>query len=946
MRSRFYLNIAVYLLLLCSVCLHARIRLALLPGNQLPTDNSFGGDILLTQTVSWEAVTGHEPILLPDSQLPTLLRILLPDVGRVIDDKRLDQLELFLQRNSGIDGIILDLQGQKPSDEQLNYLLKQISSLIKGVRTGISLALDAASASPLIEPIVNQKLSSYLDALVVPSSDGDVQERIMTRLPELKLWERLDLVKGAESSSAELITRLLNRPLFMSSTTSLYLFEVPADPQRLQILQRLLPYLHMGLIDHMDTVEFYEEDHSSRSLPLYYKHDGVSPVIMAVVQQAGKKTLNIGEGVYESARITDLGTGEQTSEKIGKRSRNLKMNLGTSTYVIELFPRDQLKREVIKMGVSSERKISAEEIVAKARSWMAVQNRKLHTFTAELTVNYSLKVGNLNETFDLLIRGPYFSARGEPADWVQQEFYLNRIKWKSKKIPKIPLLQPEKVNIVPLEIELSEQYQYHRGQDDTVSGSPVFIIRFKPGTQLQDKTAYEGRLWIRKTDGAIMKKELTQLNLNGEALSNIETQFLSPLNEEDGVWLATRLVGHQIFNIAGTLTHIEKQIQYDKVRLNPEDYEERRQEALNSDARMVRDTEKGLRYLVKDPKTGERTVEWKQSKTQTAAIFGSFYDSSYTFPVPLAGINYLNFDLGGNGEGKQTHILFGGAMILANYTNPSLFDSKISFNANINGIAFASKNKIFRDLELSPEETIKEQTFKSFISLGFSLNQHIKLAAVFNADYYIYTRYKEDTAEEFVLPKDNLTCGLKLKLDTNIRGFSLSVWSEYGWRSQWDFWGLPANTEYEAQQRSFLRFRFIVSKDFQMSMFRKLQTKFTWVDGYKLDRFSAYKFGFFSELRVSGFNSGTIRAERALMLNLAYSYRLSEYFGLEFKYDSVLVSNRYEKIKRQYFSGMAVAASTALPFWDNMLMKFEVGLPVVSHGIKGFVLYLLLLKMF
>lgn len=946
MRSRFLLKIGTTLLLLYTGSIQAQIRLALLPGDEQSTETSSGNDIVISRTVSWEAATGIDPISIDGGSQPILLRIVLPEVGQTVDDSRLDQLELFLKQNSGIDSIIFDFNRQKPSSEQINYLLKHLSSLIKGVKSEIAIALESDFPASLIEPIVTQKLSSYLNAIVVRSSDSDLQEQIMIRLPELKLWERLDLKNGLDATTSELITRLLLRPLFISNSTTLYLCDIPVTPQRIQILERLLPYLHMDLIDHMETVELYEDDNSSHSLPFYYKHDGVSPVIIAVVDQTGRKTLNLSEGVYENALITDLQTGSQISEKIGKRSRSLRMTLDRSVYVIELSPRDQLKREVIKMGVSSERRLSPEEVVAKARAWMAVQKRKLHTFIANLTVNYSLKVGNLNETFDLLIRGPYFNARGEPSDWVQEEFYLNRIKWKSKKTPKIPLLQPEKVNIVPLEIDLSEHYQYHRGQDDTIDGSPVFVIRVKPGPELKDKTAYEGRLWIRKTDGAIMKKELTQLNLSGEVLSNIETQFLRPLNGENGIWLATRLVGHQVFNIAGTLTHIEKQIEYENIRINPSDFEEKRKEALESEARMVRDTDKGLRYLVKNPKTGERTVEWKQSKTQTAAIFGCFYDSSYTIPVPLAGINYLNFDLGGTGEGKQTNILFGGAMILANYTNPSLFGSRISFNANLSGIAFASKNKMFRDLELSPEETIKEQSFKSFVSLGFSLTQNTKLTAVFNADYYIYTRYKEDTAEDFTLPKDNLTSGIKLKLDTNIRGFSLSVWTEYGWRSQWDFWGLPDNKEYASEQKSFLRFRVIASKDFQMSMFRKLQTKFTWVDGYKLDRFSAYKFGFFSELRVSGFNSGTIRAERALMLNLAYSYRLSEYFGLEFKYDSILISNSNEKIKRQYFSGMAISASTALPFWDNMLMKFEAGLPVVNHGIKGFVLYLMLLKMF
>lgn len=946
MQSRFWLKPLLIAQMLFSITLSAQIRLALLPVDTptaLPAVNS---DILILRELSWQTAIGSDPSPISAGSQPLLLRLRFLDEGVTIGDSELDRLEIFLQQNPAIDAIILDLGTFKPASDQMNYLLKRISSLIKGVKTDFKIGLEADDLDSLLEAIVTQKLSSYLDALVVSSADNALQEKIMTRLPELKLWERLSPNPGTDTETARLITRLLNRPLFMTNTTSLYLCESPASAECLHTLDRLMPYLSMGLIDHMEVVNLQEEKGSVRPLPLYYKHDGVSPVIMAVIDQAGKKSIQLTPGVYENALVTDLQTGAQNREKIGRHSRSFRIQLNPSIYVIELSPRDELKRQVIEVGVNSERQLSAEEIVAKARAWMTMQSRRLHCFIADMSVNYSLTVGNLNETFDLLIRGPYFSSRGEPADWVQQDFFLNRIKWKSKKIPKIPLLQPEKVSVVPLEIELSELYQYQRSHDETLAGTAVYVIHFKPGPGLKDQSAYEGRLWISKKDGAILQKELNQLNLKGEVLSNVETQTISPMGSDGEICLPTRLVGHQIFNIAGTLTHIEKLIEYDNIRINPVDFTAQRQAARDSDARMVRDTDRGLRYLVKDSQSGERTVEWQQSKTQTAAIFGSFYDSSYEFPVPLAGINYLNFDLGGRGKGRQTNIFFAGAMLLANYTDPSLFGSGISFNANLNGIAFASRNKIYRNLDLSPGETIKDQSFKSFISFGFSLTRNVKLTAVLGADYYMYSRHKEDTNPEFILPRDNLTGSIRLKLDASFKGFTLSCWADYGRRSDWGFWGLPENDDYLASQKGFYRFRVIAAKDFHLSLFRKIQTKFTWLDSYRVDRFSAYKFGFFSELRVSGFNSGTIRAERALMFNLAYSYQLSQHFGLEFKYDSVLASNSSEEMSRQYFSGIAAAASTALPFWDNMLVKLEAGLPVVSHGVKGFVLYLMLLKMF
>jgi len=947
MLKRIVLTLGFFILLGCSdLGLNAHIRLAITPADDSQALPLTSPDILIIKELTWLSIVAGQASGIPLGSQPILLRIVLPSDDLAIGDSDLDKLEFFLRQSPGISCIILKLSHSGPIPSQMNLLLKQVSSLIKGLKEDLVIGLEATDPDPFIDFILNQKLSSYIDAMIVSSSEDLIQEQIMTRLPELRLWERINSSKGSLTESAAAVNSLLSRPLFMSNTTSLYLFETAVTSECQQVLARLMPYLNMGLIDRLETVDLIEEKGFFRPLSLYFKTDGVSPVIIAAIDEAGKKTIRLTAGVYENALITNLRTGAKNIEKIGKHTHNFKLSLQPSLYVIELTPRESLKRQIVEVGVSSQRQLNAEEIVAKARAWMTMQSRKLHSFIADMSVAYGLKVGNLNETFDLLIRGPYFSARGEPSDWVQEEFFLNRIKWKSKKTPKIPLLQPDKVNIAPLEIDLNEHYQYQRSADDMILGTPVFVIHFKPGPDMENQNAYEGKLWIRKQDGAVIKKELTQLRLKGEVISNVETQFLSPCSINKDIWLTTRLIGHQIFNIAGTLTHIEKRIEYSNIRINPSDFELLRKSARESDSRMVRDTVKGLRYLVKDPKSGQRMVEWQQSKAQTAAIFGCFYDSSYAFPVPLAGINYLNFDIGGKGKGRQVNILFGGAMLLANYADPSLFGSGISLGANFNGIAFASKNKIFRDLILSPGETLREQVFKSYISLGFSLSSNIKVTTLFAADYSFYSRHKEDTAAEFIVPESNLTTGLRLKLDANFKGFNLSWWGEHGHRSKWDFWGNPGNDDYRPAQKNFFRWRIIAGKDFKISLFRKLQTKLTLLGGQRLDRFSAYKFGYFSELRISGFNSGSIRAEKALMLNLAYAYQLGQNFGLEFKYDSVLIGNKKESTQLQYFSGLAVSASTALPLWDNMLIKFEAGIPVICHGIKGFVLNLMLLKMF
>ena len=63
---------------------------------------------------------------------------------------------------------------------------------------------------------------------------------------------------------------------------------------------------------------------------------------------------------------------------------------------------------------------------------------------------------------------------------------------------------------------------------------------------------------------------------------------------------------------------------------------------------------------------------------------GVYLDPSYAFPLPIFGINYLNFGLGGSDE-TQLALLFGGVLIAGNVQRPTLgptpFDASVDFFA-------------------------------------------------------------------------------------------------------------------------------------------------------------------------------------------------------------------------------------------------------------------------
>ncbi len=870
----------------------------------------------------------------------SLLRIKVYPDSENFYSEDLDNFEQFLRNNKKIKYICLTSPDGYGDLKRYHFGLKKLTSLIRGVDSSIRIGigfpgLKGGKLKGAVEPLLSGDITAYFNAFAADACEKSLIDFIKVKAPVLRIWEYCSL----ENGSAE--EKLMDLKPFGKSGITLILLNMNGNSYSEKSLKQMSRYINMELIDSGDVVEVGLPENRQQRASVYYKKDGVTAFIYLKVDKPGSVDFKIAEGIYRRAIVHNINVNSKESIDLTPVMRYFSAELLPSSYFVQLIPaKKKIPGNRHQVGVTGVYEPSVEEIIAGVRSHNAVQKRKLKSFTADMSASYHLKISDLNETFDLMIKGPVYSERGKPYDWVQKEFFLNGIKWKSKKAPKIPLLQPEKVNVVPLDIDLTENYVYTKAGSGKVEGKEVWIVDFKPVKGRENDSVYKGRLWIQKESYICLRKRMVQLNLTGSALSNTETQYMQNVN---GVWLPVTVKGHQAFLTGGRVTNIEKKVVLEKLSINPENFSGLKKEAMDSDYRILRDTDKGFRYLVKNKKSGKRTVEWKSGRSQISAVFGGFYDSSFAFPVPLAGINYLDFDF--QGKGRQVNVLFGGALLSAIYSDPSFLGTKIDVGGSLFAIAFPSRNRIYRNSKEIQHETVKDWPLRAHLNFGFPLGHNMKFSTFLFGHYNKYSKHK-DTADDYIVPKSSLTYGARCRLNYFFKGFDLSLWGVWGRRSRWSYWGEPGNSEYDPAQRDFFRWRLSLSKDFNFSNFRQFKLKAVWLDGKDLDRFSAYRFGFFNELKMSGFNSGTIRAEKAFMLNLSYGYKISRMLGIEVKYDSLLLTNKYEGHKDRYFSGVAVAGTTAVPLWNNMLLRFEVGMPVVSHGIKGFVVYFMLLKMF
>ncbi|MFN2633663.1 MAG: hypothetical protein ABR610_09630, partial [Thermoanaerobaculia bacterium] len=119
----------------------------------------------------------------------------------------------------------------------------------------------------------------------------------------------------------------------------------------------------------------------------------------------------------------------------------------------------------------------------------------------------------------------------------------------------------------------------------------------------------------------------------------------------------------------------------------------------------------------------------------------------------------------------------------------------------------------------------------------------------------------------------------------------------------------------------------------------------SYLGGTDLDRFSKYEFGAFSGHPLRGFQSGSLRTERAYLGNVSYGINIEDIIRFEGFYDQAVLNDRVSGFTNTYFSGAGLLASLNGP-WKNSLFRAEVGVPVVGHGVSGYVINVLLLKLF
>lgn len=606
--------------------------------------------------------------------------------------------------------------------------------------------------------------------------------------------------------------------------------------------------------------------------------------------------------------------------------------------------------------VFTKKTITVEEIIRNHQAYRAFQDSVQRPYIARNDTRLRFGVGQGGESIEATIAGPYFVKPGVLTDWVWQDFLINGVRWKYGRIPEIPIIQAEKVSQVPLDIQLTNDYRYELVRETDLLGYRVYEVRFEPPRDAPPTLPlYRGTVWIDQRTWARVRVSMIQLNLGGEILSNDErvdfvpfdlssNQPLSPVEAQlraprNLFWLAGEVGGQQVLSTAGRSTVVQRATTFSHFEIAPADFDARLATIGSSSARMVRETDQGLRYLEKNS-SGNRVV---QSEFDTSRLFllgGLHHDAGLEFPVvPLGGIDYFNFNL--NKTGIQTNIFFAAVIVSANVTDPSFMGTRTNVGADFFGLAVPFSNAMHRGGVEVEDEVVKTLPVNLTLRAGHPIFTFGKADLSFGISHLSYQR-AEKTAPDFAVPSDTLVLTPSLSLRYDRRGYSLSTFYDYGQRTAWEPWGRPG--DYRPDHKQFSRFGASFGKSFFLPNFQRVSTEINYLDGLNLDRFSKYELGFFGAQRIRGIQSGSVRAEKAILGHLSYGLVFSQQFRLEGFYDIGLLNDEAAGMNQEAFQGVGIGGQTIGPY--GTLVRFDLGKTIGSNAQDGFVGNIVFLKLF
>jgi hypothetical protein len=563
--------------------------------------------------------------------------------------------------------------------------------------------------------------------------------------------------------------------------------------------------------------------------------------------------------------------------------------------------------------------LTVEEIVARWQQYRESQRRKLDNFMASSFMSLHFEGTSIGSGFDISMHFREFSKRGGLVEYLQTEFFVNGVKFSNKREFPLGQLEPDKVMTQPLELKLDEKYEYKLLGTETVNGVLCFVVGVEP--KEQGENLYSGKIWIDGVTFRQVKQYLSQRGEKSNVISNVETQNFELVPDAAGNQfnLVKSIFAQQLLNAAGRDFVLQKTYQFSDFAINSPEFDGALKAAHDSEDPMYSETDAGLRPLRK--KDGERVVENTNDKRVKSIVGGMMYTGSYSFPIPLFGWSFVDFNY--RNTGSQLSVFFAGPILATNISKQ--YGRKFRLGIDLALSALPANNRVYS----GNQELTKKTLWQWEEDTGFRATWQATTSLSLTASTYLsyeYYRGNSDTDKLFLAPRAGVSLLPSAELKYVRRGYILAAQATRGQRLGWTQFGYE--TQPEPAISGYTRYSGDFAKTYYIGKFTRAGWDFAYYGGNQLDRFSRYQPSFFSQPRIHGLPSGYDSFDAVAIGSVNYGFNVMDLIKVEGMYSYARGRNLDESRRFGEFDGLELNFGTAGP-WGTFVQG------TVSYALEG-----------
>lgn len=557
------------------------------------------------------------------------------------------------------------------------------------------------------------------------------------------------------------------------------------------------------------------------------------------------------------------------------------------------------------VNVSGRSSLRVEEVIARWQAAREAERAVLDNYTVPCFLVLHFEATSLAAGVDIALELQQLWRRDGVNDWVQTAFRVNGVKLRRGQEFPLPQLEPDKVVTKPLELRIEDKYVYELLGTDTVEGHVCYVVGIKPGEG--SESLYSGKIWIDGVDFRQVRLQLEQRDGRNNVASHIETQSFERVKDAQGreFTLVRAIDAQDSINLAGRSITLEKRYRFGDYLINAGDFAARLAAARASDDPMFRDTENGLRTLRKEGT--ERVVESTVNKRVSAAVLGALYDGSRSYPVPLPGISWVDFDF--RKTGTQFSAFFAGAIFVANLSKQ--VDKRFRWGIDLSLSALPTTY-----YQYSGDKEITGGRLRGFEQwagglVAYQVTPAVEVSAQAHL-YYNLFQTVEQTDPAYRPPASGLTLNLYGEAKYTKKGFSAIGSVEQGRRFSWHQYGDAASNA--PVLPNWTRYSATLSQHLFVGKLTRGGVSAGYYGGHNLDRFSRYLPSFLGRPSINGLPSGADSFDEVTTAGAYYGFNVMDLAKLQGDYTHAWTRNRDEGNALRQFDGLNFSIGVAGPF--------------------------------